>query len=273
MSARRQPFRAVLLLSLPLLLVGLWLGGHPEDLPGFARTLFVSDHQSRVIEEAINRIARDYYRPVSKKRLADASVAGAVASLGDRFSHYLTPREYADFNQPPRFTGIGVQVAERRGQAVAAVLARRATERPQGVLQALGERHVALPAQDDVGVFEPRAHQPEVVQAVLEHDACHRDAQVAHLREVGQSHAAGFVRLPENHLSVLPVQRAPGPDAALERAANARGELRVTAPQLVEYRHRPNAGRGLQQRDDLGVEDVGERVGSAPLARRLLDRW
>ena len=122
MSARRQPFRAVLLLSLPLLLVGLWLGGHPEDLPGFARTLFVSDHQSRVIEEAINRIARDYYRPVSKKRLADASVAGAVASLGDRFSHYLTPREYADFNQPPRFTGIGVQVdSNRSGLLIARV--------------------------------------------------------------------------------------------------------------------------------------------------------
>jgi carboxyl-terminal processing protease len=115
MSARRQQFRAVLLLSLPLLIVGLWLGGHPEDLPGFARTLFVADHETRVIDEAIDRIARDYYRPVSKKHLADASLAGAVASLGDRFSHYLSPREFAEFNQPPRFTGIGVQVDASRG--------------------------------------------------------------------------------------------------------------------------------------------------------------
>src|SRR6267378_1950901 len=122
MSARRQPFRAVLLLSLPLLIVGLWLGGHPEDLPGFARTLFVADHETRVIGEAIDRIAHDYYRPVSKKHLADASLAGAVASLGDRFSHYLSPREYAEFNQPPRFTGIGVQVdTNRSGLLIARV--------------------------------------------------------------------------------------------------------------------------------------------------------
>jgi len=122
MSARRQPFRAVLLLSLALLIVGLWLGGHPDDLPGFARTLFVADHETRVIDEAIDRIAHDYYRPVSKKHLADASLAGAVASLGDRFSHYLSPREYAEFNQPPRFTGIGVQVdTNRSGLLIARV--------------------------------------------------------------------------------------------------------------------------------------------------------
>src|SRR5262249_20456326 len=61
--------------------------------------------------EAINRIASDYYRPIPKSRLASASVAGVVASLGDRFSHYLTPGEFREFNQPPSFTGIGVEVA------------------------------------------------------------------------------------------------------------------------------------------------------------------
>jgi carboxyl-terminal processing protease len=98
-----------------LLLAGIWLGGHPEELPGFARSLFVADRQTRVVDEAINRITSDYYRPVTKQRLADASVAGAVASLDDRFSHYLTAHEYQEFNQPPRFTGIGVSVNPDRG--------------------------------------------------------------------------------------------------------------------------------------------------------------
>jgi carboxyl-terminal processing protease len=118
MSSRRQrPLLAVLAVALPvlLLILGIWLGGHPEDLPSFARSAFVADHATRVVDEAINRIASDYYRPVSKGRLADASVAGAVASLNDRFSHYLTPKEFREFNQPPSFTGIGVAVDPTRG--------------------------------------------------------------------------------------------------------------------------------------------------------------
>jgi carboxyl-terminal processing protease len=111
MSSLRQPLRLLLVLSAPvLLLLGIWLGGHPEELPGFARSLFVADHDTRVVNEAINRVASDYYRRVGKASLADASISGAVASLGDRFSHYLTAREYGEFNLPPRFTGIGVEV-------------------------------------------------------------------------------------------------------------------------------------------------------------------
>jgi carboxyl-terminal processing protease len=75
----------------------------------------VADHETRAVDEAISRIASDYYRPISRRRLADASIAGAVASLGDRFSHYLTPREFQEFSQPPRFTGIGVKVKSDRG--------------------------------------------------------------------------------------------------------------------------------------------------------------
>jgi carboxyl-terminal processing protease len=116
-SRRRRPLLTVLAVALPvlLLILGIWLGGHPEDLPSFARSAFVADHATRVVDEAINRIASDYYRPVSKGRLADASVAGAVASLDDRFSHYLTPKEFREFNQPPSFTGIGVAVDPTRG--------------------------------------------------------------------------------------------------------------------------------------------------------------
>jgi carboxyl-terminal processing protease len=113
-SARSQLRLLLSLAGLLLVVVGLWLGGHPEDLPGFARSLFVSDHETRVVDEAIDRIASDYYRPLTKTHLADASIAGAVASLNDRFSHYLSAKEYGEFNEPPRFTGIGVAVDPNR---------------------------------------------------------------------------------------------------------------------------------------------------------------
>lgn len=120
---RRQPLLAALALALPVLLVaGIWLGGHPGDLPKFARSALVSDQQTRVLDEAIDRILSDYYRPIAKGRLVDASIAGVVASLGDRFSHYLSAKEFREFNSPPSFTGIGVAVGpERRGLLIARV--------------------------------------------------------------------------------------------------------------------------------------------------------
>jgi carboxyl-terminal processing protease len=106
-----QLLTAVTAVMMPLLLVaGIWLGGHPEDLPGFMRNTFVEGNDTRVISQAIDRIAHDYYRPVKKSQLSSASIAGAVGSLSDRFSHYLTPKEFREFDRPGSFTGIGVSV-------------------------------------------------------------------------------------------------------------------------------------------------------------------
>ncbi len=108
---------------LPVLLAaGLWLGGHPNELPGFLRSAFVADQQTRVVDEAISHISDDYYRPVPRSSLSGASIAGAVASLHDRFSRYITPQELSQFNSPPHFTGIGVAVGpQRRGLLIARV--------------------------------------------------------------------------------------------------------------------------------------------------------
>jgi carboxyl-terminal processing protease len=111
-TRKRHPLIAALPVMLPILLVvGIWLGGHPEDLPSFARSAFEVNHQTQVVDEALARISNDYYRPITKSQLASASIAGAVASLDDRFSHYLSPKEYREFNEPPHFTGIGVVIA------------------------------------------------------------------------------------------------------------------------------------------------------------------
>jgi carboxyl-terminal processing protease len=119
----RQPLTAVLVvLALIVLALGVWLGGHPEDLPTFVRNAFVVNHQTDVVDEAIQRVAHEYYRPIATSQLSSASIAGLVASLHDRFSHYLSPNEYREFNSPPHFTGIGVSVGQqRRGLLIARV--------------------------------------------------------------------------------------------------------------------------------------------------------
>jgi len=123
-----------------------------------------------------------------------------------------------------------------------------------------------------MGVLEAGAHETEVVQTVIQCDAQHRDAQIAHLGEVREPHAAGFVHLAEHHLPFLAIQSAPSADAAFEGATNAGVEFGVAPPQLVEYRHRPDARSCLEQRNDLGLEDIGQRIGPAACARRLLVR-
>jgi carboxyl-terminal processing protease len=103
-----------LLLMLPILLVaGVWIGGHPRELPGFLHGTFEANNQTEVTAEAINSIARDYYRPLSKSQLASASIAGAVTSLDDPFSNYLSPSEFQSFALKGHFSGVGVEVASR----------------------------------------------------------------------------------------------------------------------------------------------------------------
>ncbi len=128
MSAPSAPTRrtgrwlAIVLVPIALLLLGIWLGGRPEDLPSFMRSFAGSSREKIVVQEAMKRIARDYYRPVSESQLSNSSVAGMVAGLDDRFSHYLTPSELEEFDLPPHFAGIGVEVGSmQRGLAIARV--------------------------------------------------------------------------------------------------------------------------------------------------------
>ena len=106
------PFLAVLA---PLLLVlGVWLGGHPDNLPGFARDALVGDDQGRLVDEALDQIADNYYRPVDKEQLADKGLTASVKSLDDRFSNYFDPEQYKSFEESTQgeFEGVGMSVAE-----------------------------------------------------------------------------------------------------------------------------------------------------------------
>src|SRR5205823_12609459 len=63
---------------------------------------------------------------------------------------------------------VTIEIAERRRQAIAAVLVRHAAERPQRILQAFGERHKTLAAEHHVGMLEARERQPKMIEPMIE---------------------------------------------------------------------------------------------------------
>lgn len=98
------------------LLAGLWLGGHPSQLPDFLRDTFVSE-PAGLSAEAAEAIEDSYYRPVGEEQLGNASLQGMVRELrrrnDDRFTEYFSPEALAAFNEQieGRFSGIGLSVA------------------------------------------------------------------------------------------------------------------------------------------------------------------
>jgi carboxyl-terminal processing protease len=122
---RRRSLTPLLAVLVPVCLVlGIWIGGHPENLPGFARDALVGDSDGRAYEEAIDTIADNYYRGVDREQLLDESLKGAVKSLDDRFSAYFDPEAYGEFEEQTsgEFEGVGLSVGEaRRGLRVLTV--------------------------------------------------------------------------------------------------------------------------------------------------------
>jgi carboxyl-terminal processing protease len=106
--------------ALVALVVGLWLGGHPEELPGPVRDAFVQEDRA-LRAELIDSIEDNFYKPVDEKKLDDASLKGIVESLDDPYSHYLTPKEARQFTEEVsgHFEGVGMNVEQdRRGLQV-----------------------------------------------------------------------------------------------------------------------------------------------------------
>ena len=119
------------LCALVALVAGLWLGGHPESLPGPVRDTFVQEDRA-LRAEVIDSIEENYYKPVNEDRLDDAALKGIVESLGDPYSHYLTPTEAKQFNESVsgEFEGVGMNVEQdRRGLKVLRVFDRSPAER------------------------------------------------------------------------------------------------------------------------------------------------
>jgi carboxyl-terminal processing protease len=140
---------SILLAFLAVLAAGIWLGGHPENLPQRVRELHVEDDRA-LRAEVIDTIRENFYRRVDEDRLDDASLKGVVQSLDDPFSHYLTPREASQLRDSVHgeFEGVGMSVEEdRRGLRVLRVFdsspAQRAGIHKDDLIVAVDGRSIA----------------------------------------------------------------------------------------------------------------------------------
>lgn len=125
---RRNPLLTILAVLVPvaLLAIGIYLGGHPSSLPDPIRSALVGDKHAQLFTEALTKVHDDYYRKIGETDLTDTSIAGMVASLDDRYSHYFTPKEFKEYmNQTnAQFTGVGIEVIETKtGLKIARVYA------------------------------------------------------------------------------------------------------------------------------------------------------
>jgi len=101
-----------LAIGLVVLLIGVWLGGHPGWLPSGLRGTFEDTGNGQFVNQVLNMLSRDYYRPIDRTQLVNKGLAAAIASLNDPYSHYYDPSSYKSFlNQDnPHLNGIGIDV-------------------------------------------------------------------------------------------------------------------------------------------------------------------
>ena len=129
MSARGAVAFAAALVA--LFAAGLWLGGHPRNLPEPLRDVFVAE-PSGLVAEAGEAIQDNYYRSVGDQELGNSSLQGMVGELRqrnkeDRYSEYFSQEKLESFNQQieGRFSGIGLSViGVKQGLRVAQVFKR-----------------------------------------------------------------------------------------------------------------------------------------------------
>jgi carboxyl-terminal processing protease len=97
--------------GLVVLVAGIWLGGHPSWIPSSIRGAFVDQSGAQIVDEELNIITRDYYRPVNRNELLGKGMAAMVASLNDPFSHYYDPSAYKAFlDETNPHVAIGIDV-------------------------------------------------------------------------------------------------------------------------------------------------------------------
>jgi carboxyl-terminal processing protease len=115
--SNRRPRAALAVAALIVtLVVGVWLGGHPSWIPSSIRGTFSDQGGSKIVNDVLGDLSKDYYRPVNRNDMMNLVVnkglEAAVASLNDPYSHYFDPTDYSSFQNEdnPHLSGIGVDV-------------------------------------------------------------------------------------------------------------------------------------------------------------------
>jgi len=156
------------------LVVGIWLGGHPSKLPGFARDAFTEEPTS-LVSEASEIIKDNYFRKVGNTELGNASLQGMVRELRrrhkDRFSDYFSPESLEGFNQQieGHFSGVGLSVIEvKKGLRVVKVFKRSPAE--EGGVE-VGDTIIAVEGESINGLTSTESTQkikgPEGTQVTV----------------------------------------------------------------------------------------------------------
>ena len=169
------------LIALVALVLGIYLGGHANLLPDPIRTALVRDDDGQLVQQAMDTIEDNYYRPISRDQLVNQSIQGAVDSLDDQFSHYFDPETYKRFQQStnPSFSGIGVTVQpHERGLVVAHVIpgtpAEKAGLRPGDRIVAVGRNTLAgHPSSYGIGMI--KGEPGSEVTITVERDGARRE--------------------------------------------------------------------------------------------------
>lgn len=100
------------------MLLGMWAGGHPDNLPDSLREIFVAEEvvDQPVSDQAADLIREKYFRVTDPEKVQDASIDGMVRQLrrryNDRFSHYFTPEQAKQLAESLEgsFSGVGMTV-------------------------------------------------------------------------------------------------------------------------------------------------------------------
>ena len=100
------------------MLLGLWAGGHPDNLPDSLREVFVAEEsrEQSVSDQAAELIRDRYFRVTDPDTVQDSSVNGMVRQLRrkykDRFTHYFTPEQNQQLSEALEgsFSGVGMTV-------------------------------------------------------------------------------------------------------------------------------------------------------------------
>jgi len=123
----------------------------------------------RVLEVAMRRLE------VAMRRLDGAVLVGDAGVVAGRAHAVMGAERLVAAGLV--LGGVAAEVAEGGGEAVGAVLPGRATERPEGILQPLGEGGEALAAEHHADVLPAGEGEAEVVEPVLERLAGDADAE------------------------------------------------------------------------------------------------
>ena len=106
--------------ALVIFVAGIIVGGHPrqsglDQLPSPVRDVLVGGSMGSLPDQVINILADRYRGPIDRSELERVAAAAAAASLGNRWTQYLTPDQYRELMRASegRYTGIGIRVKRR----------------------------------------------------------------------------------------------------------------------------------------------------------------